>query len=183
MRPAGDFGAWLESIDAALAGTVDADVPCGDCTGCCTSSQFVLVEPTDTAARGHIPAELLFPAPGLPGHHVMGYDARGHCPMLDDGRCTIYEHRPRTCRTYDCRVFTAAGIEPDESSKVAIAERVRQWRFTHPTPHDERLHDAVRAAAAHLVDHGPEPDVPPPPTATHRAVVAVRIRDRFLTTP
>ena len=35
----------------------------------------------------------------------------GHCPMLVDGRCSIYEHRPRTCRTYDCRVFPAAGLE------------------------------------------------------------------------
>ena len=27
----------------------DMDVPCGDCVACCTSSQFVLVEPTDEA--------------------------------------------------------------------------------------------------------------------------------------
>lgn len=38
-----------------------------------------------------IPAELLFPAPGLPkGHVLLGYDANGHCPMLAEGGCSIF---------------------------------------------------------------------------------------------
>jgi hypothetical protein len=113
---------WLVQLGRALDGEQDMDVPCGDCVACCTSSQFVLVEPADSAARSAIPAELLVPAPGLPdGHLLMGYDARGHCPMLVDGGCSIYEHRPRTCRTYDCRVFTASGVDPVDQPDIATA--------------------------------------------------------------
>jgi len=148
--PAGSFPAWLSDMTRALRGEVTADVPCGTCSTCCTSSQFVHITPDETDTLAHVPPALRFPAPGLPaGHVVIGYDDRGHCPMLVDGRCSIYAHRPRACRTYDCRVFAAAEVEPDAE---AIAARVRQWRFTYPTPDDRARHDAVRAAATRLRD-------------------------------
>ena len=118
------FSEWFEEFDASS----DMQVPCGACTACCTSSQFVHIAPDENDALAHIPAELRFRAPGLPkGHFVMGYDERGHCPMLIDGDCSIYEHRPRTCRAYDCRVFAVTGVEPE--GQPAIAARVREWRF------------------------------------------------------
>ena len=96
---AGAFSTWVEGVLGAIGGRSDSDVPCGDCTGCCTSSQFVHIAPDELDTLRHIPPELLFPAPGAPrGHRLLGYDARGHCPMLADGKCTIYHHRPRTCR-------------------------------------------------------------------------------------
>jgi Fe-S-cluster containining protein len=182
---AGDFSAWLAAMQRALAGDAGADVPCGGCTGCCTSSQFVLVEPDETEARAHIPAELLFPAPRLPaGHLLLGYDENGHCPMLVDGACSIYEHRPRTCRTYDCRVFPAAGVEldaTDDADKAVIAERAQRWRFTHPTARDRAEHDAVRAAARFVHERADElPADVVPVTATQRAVLAVRVHEAFL---
>src|SRR6202042_743356 len=113
-------------------------VPCDGCTACCTSSQFVAIGPDETDTLAHIPAELLFPAPRQPaGHVLLGYDERGHCPMLIENRCSIYEHRPRTCRSYDCRIFAAAGLELDDAEKVAIADRVRQWRFSFPSTDDQ----------------------------------------------
>jgi Fe-S-cluster containining protein len=147
--PAGDFASWLSAMQAALRGDADAGVPCGTCTACCTSSQFVPIGPDETDTLAHIPAELLFPAPRLAkGHHLLGYDEHGHCPMLTDGRCSIYEHRPRTCRTYDCRIFAATGldIDADDPTKDPIARRVKRWRFTHPTNDDRRRQDAVRVA-------------------------------------
>ncbi len=162
---AGAFSTWLDEIAAAIAGTTSSDVPCGTCTGCCTSSQFIHIGPDETDALAHIPAALLFPAPRMPrGHVLMGYDQRGHCPMLVDGACSIYAHRPRTCRTYDCRVFTAAGIAPDDDKPV-IAERVAMWRFRHPTAVDRAEHDAVINAARDLTAH----------SATQRAVEAVQV--------
>src|ERR671913_1128381 len=121
---------------AALEGTADADVPCGTCTACCTASQFVHIAPDERDTLAHIPKALLFPAPRLPaGHVLMGYDERGHCPMLRDGACTIYAHRPRTCRTYDCRVFPAAGLAPARV-QVEIARRSARWRFDEPGVED-----------------------------------------------
>ena len=131
---AGDFSSWVLEMQAALRGERGSDVPCGGCTACCTSSQFVPIGPDETETLAHIPAELLFPAPRLPrGHVLLGYDERGHCPMLIDGGCSIYEHRPRTCRTYDCRVFPAAGVEVDDREKGLLAQRARALAL--PLPH------------------------------------------------
>ena len=59
--PAGDFSSWMIAIQAASA-EHGSDVPCGGCTACCTSSQFVHVDPDESDTLAHIPAELLFPA-------------------------------------------------------------------------------------------------------------------------
>lgn len=180
---AGDFSSWLQEVQAAIRGQGTADVPCGECTACCTSAQFVHIAPDETEALDHIPRRLLFPAPGLPrGHVLLGYDEHGHCPMLVDNRCSIYEHRPRTCRTYDCRVFPAAGLDLDgDDAKAGIARRVGRWRFSYPTSEDRDRHDAVRTAAAFLAAR---PDVPPPGAAprntTELAVLAVRVHEAFL---
>jgi Fe-S-cluster containining protein len=180
---AGAFAAWLTSTRAAVAGRRDAEVPCDGCTACCASSQFVLVGPDETEALAHIPAELLVAAPGAPaGHVVLGYDEHGRCPMLGDAGCTIYEHRPRTCRTYDCRVFAAADVDPGvDPTKQAIAERARRWRFSHPTPADQAAHGAVRRAARQLVDDAADlPADVAPHTETERAVAALVVHDLFL---
>jgi uncharacterized protein len=150
--PAGEFSAWFAEFTAALRGECPVDVPCAGCTACCASSQFVHVAPEETDTLAHIPGELLFPAPGLPaGHVVLGYDEHGRCPMLRDDGCSIYEHRPEACRTFDFRVFAAAGVDVGED-KVLLAERVERWRFDHPTTVDVQLHEAVRSAARLVVD-------------------------------
>jgi hypothetical protein len=138
---AGRFSDWLDQLQRGG----EMVVPCGACTACCTSSQFVHIAPDETDTLAHVPVALRVPAPGLPpGHVVLGYDEHGHCPMLVDGACSIYEHRPRTCRTYDCRVFAASGVAPD-ASQPAITERVQRWEFTVD---DEARWNSVRAAVS-----------------------------------
>lgn len=179
--PAGPFGNWLIELLASLRGEGGTDVPCDGCTACCTSSQFVHIAPDEHDTLAQVPRELLFPAPGAPaGHVLLGYDEQGRCPMLGERGCTIYHHRPRTCRTYDCRVFPAAGLLPTEAGKEAVAERARRWRFDHPGPGDRSAHDAVRAAARYLAEH-PEalPGGVVPPT-TQLAVAAVACHELFL---
>ena len=146
---AGELPAWLTATRRALDGEVDADVPCDGCTACCEASQFVHIGPDEAETLAHVPEALLVPAPGLPpGHVVMGYDEHGRCPMLVEGGCSIYDHRPRTCRTYDCRVFAATGVVPDEPAKAGIADRVRRWRFaTSGSDEDAALRDALARAA------------------------------------
>lgn len=180
--PAGEFLPWLDEIRDALVGQRDADVACGSCTACCTASQFVHIAPDETDVLAHIPSSLLFRAPRLPrGHVLMGHDEHGRCPMLVDGRCSIYAHRPRTCRTYDCRVFPAADLEPDDERKVLIADRARRWRFSFPGGAGRAELVAVRAAATFLVEY---PDVLPDGVAasnvTQMAVLAVEVHDAFL---
>ncbi|HKY16538.1 MAG TPA: hypothetical protein VJM33_16545, partial [Microthrixaceae bacterium] len=120
------------------------------------------------------------PAPGLPrGHVLLGYDEEGRCPMLVDGRCSIYAHRPRTCRTYDCRIFPAAGVEPDPD-QPAIAAQVARWRFDHPSDGDRAEHRAVRTAATVIAAHPEIVDAEhAPASATRLAVQAVALHDLF----
>lgn len=178
---AGGFAAWLVEIQGAIRDERPAEVPCGECTACCRSSQFVHIAPDEQDALRHIPRELLFPAPRLPrGHVLMGYDEHGRCPMLGQQGCTIYDHRPRTCRTYDCRIFPATGTAPADDGKTAIADRAARWRFQHPGEDDRVLHDAVRAASAYLRDHADQLGAGSvPTTATQRAVLAIEIHDLF----
>jgi uncharacterized protein len=175
---AGDFSTWLAEIEGALRGDHGSDVPCGTCTACCTSSQFIHIAPDETDALAHIPRELTFAAPRLPkGHVLMGYNEHGHCPMLIDNACSIYEHRPLTCRTYDCRVFPAAGLDVDDEAKVLIGSQAQRWHFRFPSSTDEREHRAVRAAAAFLREKAA--DIAPV-TNTQRAVLAIELHRAFL---
>ena len=180
--PAGRFTTWLGEIGPAVRGEGTADVPCGSCAACCEASYFIHVGPDETDALAHLPAELLFPAPGLPpGHVLMGYDEHGRSPMLVEGRCSVYEHRPRTCRTYDCRVFAATGVVDDDPTKQGVARQARRWRFEESDETDAVLHAAVRAAAAYLSDRvGDLPRDVVPGTATGRAVLAVGVHETFL---
>lgn len=178
---AGPFGAWLEAFRASLRGRGGTDVPCGDCVGCCISSYSILVRPEDTRTLAVIPAHLLTDVPSLgAGVKAMGYYPDGTCPMLQAGRCSIYEDRPQTCRDYDCRLFAAAGIDAGEG-KIAINKRVREWRFTYESEAERSSHEAIRAAAAFIRDHGPQfPECRFPKNASGIAVMAVKSYRVFL---
>jgi Fe-S-cluster containining protein len=179
--PAGDFSAWANEMQGALRGERDSVVSCGGCTACCTSSQFIHIAADERETLARIPKQLLFPAPRMPrGHVLLGYDERGHCPMLIDGKCSIYEHRPRTCRTYDCRIFPATGLRVDDDDKALIDQRAQHWQFSYPTAADRTQHDAARAAATFLREHPAVfADGDPPATATQLAVVAIELHDLF----
>lgn len=180
--PGGDFSAWMTQVLGAIQGEGASEVPCGSCTACCTASQFVHIGPDETDTLSHIDPSLVFPAPGLPrGHVVLGHDERGHCPMLIDGKCSIYRHRPRTCRTYDCRIFPAAALQPDEHGKAGIAAQARRWQFSHPTEADRTQHAAVRAAAVFIRRHSDSwLAVAAPTDTTQLAVSAIEVHDAFI---
>ena len=176
---AGPFAAWLAAMQRALRGEQGSDVPCNGCTACCVSSQFVHIGADEVDTLAHIPPALLFPAPRAPrGNVLMGYDENGRCPMLGDAGCSIYEHRPRTCRTYDCRIFPATGVVLDDHSKRAIAERAGRWRFDYPAEADRSEHEAVRATATFVREHEDLlPDELVPANPTQRAVLAIELHD------
>jgi Fe-S-cluster containining protein len=138
-------------MQAALAEEQPAEVPCGDCSACCRSSHVIHVRPQEKHTLARIPRKYLLPAPGLPpGNLVLGYDTVGRCPLLLGGHCSIYEDRPLACRTYDCRIYAAAGIAAD---RAEIARQLERWRFTYPSSDDCDRHAAVKAAAGYIRSH------------------------------
>jgi hypothetical protein len=110
---------------------------------------------------------------------LLGYDEHGRCPMLaDDGRCSIYDDRPLTCRTYDCRVFAAVGSAADRDP---ITRQARRWKFSHPTGEDRDQHAAVRAAARFVREKAecfPGGEAPRDPVRV--ALLAAKVYDVFL---
>jgi len=143
-EPAPAFGAWLEATLATLHDDVPADVPCGACNACCRTFHQLHIRPGEKRARKRLPKEHLSVARGLPpGYLLLGHTEDGACPVLVEGLCTIYEDRPLVCRTYDCRLYAATGVEPD---RAEIAEKVRRWSFSYPAAEDRERQEAVLAA-------------------------------------
>lgn len=73
-------------------------VPCGSCTLCCHGKVFLW------------PSEDAGPLQVVVDRRVDGRRLRrlvqkpdGSCVHLGEGGCTVYEHRPRICREFDCR--------------------------------------------------------------------------------
>ena len=182
--PAGSFSEWLRAMRGSLAGDGGMDVACGDCRGCCVSSYYVKVRAHESAALARIGAENLQPGPSEdPGTSLLGFRADGHCRMLVAGNCSIYEHRPETCRSYDCRIYAAAGMNAGDDKPV-INARVSRWRFQYPAASDREHHRAVTAAASFLRQHPvrfPNGHVPSRPSEI--AVLAVKGYTAFLGPP
>jgi Fe-S-cluster containining protein len=179
--PAGEFADWLTAMARALDGRGESDVPCGDCDACCRSGYFIEVKPSDDEARRRIPAALLFDAPGAPaGHQLLGYDEAGRCPMLEGSGCTIYADRPNTCRTYDCRIFAAAGIAESAAEKADVTSRARRWQFGYRNEESREMHRLFKLGAHLLVDLQQQEGASVlPRTATQLALLAVQLQDHF----
>lgn len=178
--PAGRFSSWLQRTREALAKGNGITVPCGECTACCRSSYFIHIKPDEKRTLARIPAELQFSAPGLPaGTVLLGYDENGKCPMLIDDKCSIYEHRPLTCRSYDCRIFPAAGIAAIDD-KALITRQIQRWKFDYLTIYDRNQKAAIHEAAVFLQTH--RKDFPAefvPRNITQLAILAITVYDVF----
>ncbi len=182
LNPAGCFSSWLRRTRYSFIKEKGAVVDCGTCKACCTSSYFVHIRPEEKQTLAHINKKLLFPAPGLPkGNMLLGYFENGYCPMMVEDRCSIYEYRAITCRTYDCRIFTAAGIAAGDEDKAEINRRAEAWRFSYPTQRDRDQHRAVKAAAVFLRERAalfPAGTIPSNPSQL--AILAIKVYSVFL---
>lgn len=112
---------------------------------------------------------------------ILGYDEQGHCPMLENGSCSIYDQRPRTCRSYDCRIFPATDLKLTDQAKSAILEQTQRWKFTLDDSHDLEKQAAVQKAAIFIQDHVHLfPQGATPGTTTHIALMAIKVYELFL---
>lgn len=140
MVGAGGFAEWVVAFLDGVRTGQGIDVPCGGCVACCTSGQTIVVDDDEV---GLLPPHAVVAGSG--GERVLARDEHGRCSLLVDGACTAYAARPRRCRTYDCRIFPATGLQP-EPDKPAIAEAANRWTFTYDEVEDRWRQDAVRTA-------------------------------------
>jgi Fe-S-cluster containining protein len=171
VHDAGGFADWIVAMQAGMRTGEGIDVPCGDCIACCTSAQTIVIEPDELA---DLPAHAVVARPD--GERALAVDPTGTCVLMVGGRCTAYDRRPRRCRTYDCRIFPATGLVP-EDDKPAIAARAAAWRFREDRPQDRARRSATRLAVVALatVQLGGRAT-----SSTQRAAAAVAVHDEFL---
>lgn len=178
---AGDFSSWLMKTRDMLMNNSGAEVPCGSCRACCTSSHFIHIKPEEKQTLKVIDRRLLFDAPGLPkGNVLLGYSKNGHCPMFADNKCSIYSSRPFTCKNYDCRIYVAAGIDADYDPKGLITKQIKLWKFNYITKDSRELHLAVQQAAK-FIKENPElfPNETIPQRAGELAILALKVYEVF----
>lgn len=179
---AGLFRHWLTTSLQSFSTGDGNEVACGDCRGCCRSSYFIHLRPGDLAAKKSIPKNFLIDSPGSgAGHQVMGYRDDGSCPMLNKGNCSIYTDRPKTCREYDCRIFSAAGILAGGKEKAEINHRIKQWQFAYEDETAKRQHEAVRRAADFIShERSAFPQQKAPTHAGEIAILAMKVHHLFM---
>jgi Fe-S-cluster containining protein len=96
----------LTSVDS---GAPISDVPCGNCTKCCEVLTPFLTP--DEVTSGLYPLSLIQPDKNMilenpnvgPLVAMFKKTPTGGCFMFIDNKCSIYDHRPRSCRQFDCR--------------------------------------------------------------------------------
>jgi Fe-S-cluster containining protein len=98
------------------------DVPCGDCHRCCTGHAFeqIGLEPFEVA---RFPQAIWHEE--TQEHAIPWTD--GRCPFFIDGRCSIYEHRPSTCRVFDCRIYLVQTVPVYKAQMPLIADVLDMW--------------------------------------------------------
>ena len=77
----------------------DSNVPCGDCNRCCSLSPHLSSEEFESGKYIYtflkIPNEN-HPVVAIPRNSL-------GCIYLINGKCSIYDDRPKSCRQFDCR--------------------------------------------------------------------------------
>ena len=118
---------FARRLDKYLAQPRDGTVPCGNCVACCYHPNV------DVCAEDDV--QFL----DVTEHGALRKRPDGACIHLGTDGCTVYEHRPKACRQYDCRMPAAVGIERvyDGGMKAPV------WKFDIKTEAERRF---VRAA-------------------------------------
>jgi len=117
-------------------------VPCGGCSACCYYDGIPVDEKRDRRRLPYLVTER-----NADGGLVLQRRADGACAHLGAQGCTVYEHRPSACRSFDCRAFAAMGL-------------VEHCDPNHHIPDWEFAEDAAAGRWPVLVDcTAPRPEV------------------------
>lgn len=115
-------------------------VPCQGCTACCH------MEKIDFVPADERPQDLAHLDYELDPERAAGALMRrkdGACVHLGPQGCTVYQHRPRVCRTFDCRVAAVAGV----GETYADGSHWPVWVPEQAGIEDRMYHAALCAAA------------------------------------
>ena len=103
-------------IEAMLS---DAIVPCGTCHACCHSPVAVSPEAGDDPSLYKLAISVDRTAPNQHAMVTLDRKPDGSCYALRNGRCTIWDKRPRVCRNFDCRKMFVLHTKAERRELVA----------------------------------------------------------------
>lgn len=144
-------------MTASLTGTL-----CTRCGLCCDGSLFADVELAGRAEATRLEAMGL----EVEDDGSSGAQLVQPCLALQRRRCTVYEHRPVCCRTFECRLLQdvrrgAVRIERAQEQIADTLKRIKRVKglLAQLGRHDERLPLAERCAEALAEDTDADPEV------------------------
>jgi len=159
-RHAGSLSAFMDEFARQNPHDRRSSVPCGTCRQCCwhpTVDVDKSVErPEDLAHLDLVVRE--------DGKTVIRKRPDGACVHLGDGGCTVYKHRPRACRSYDCRIYSAFGILPTFNGD----RHAPYWKFTLRSVRDYAVAIAARLSTMLASVDGHDDDNSAMQAAGHR---------------
>lgn len=140
-RPLGAATTVFRKMSADLRGG-EAKVPCGPCNACCRSGYRIELTAEEADRLPHVRGEE--GKPELPRRED------GSCALLVEGKCSVYEKRPRVCRRYDCRAMALAGVASQDLLDVGFVPFV----VCNKTREDKVLSIAMNMAALKAMYEG-----------------------------
>jgi Fe-S-cluster containining protein len=87
------------SFKAVNQSQPEVNVPCGECNKCCSLSPLLTPEEFESGKYVYTFMKTEFdegPVVAIPRN-------KNGCIYLIDGKCSIYDDRPMSCRIFDCR--------------------------------------------------------------------------------
>ncbi len=135
-RYGGRLGEFLAGVDLAKP----RPVPCNGCNHCCYYGH-VNIDPAKERAEDLAHLDVV---PHETGGFALRKREDGACIHLGPDGCTVYDHRPRACRFYDCRLFSLIGmVDTFDGGRHSPA-----WGFDQITKLERAYGLALRLAAA-----------------------------------
>ena len=165
---AGALSAFLADFRLGQHEGTTLSTPCGNCSACCSSGLEIFIDQSEVEVLALLPHDSLVPLEDRQaGNFMLRSRKDGRCPMLGSSGCTTYDRRPRTCRSFDCRIFTATGIEPPGGRTSKVAIRARNWTFDDSKSSEGTTRQALDATVKFLkafeevfIPYGIEPGTP-----------------------
>jgi Fe-S-cluster containining protein len=110
----------------------DVSVPCGACHACCRAELIPLYPEYGDDL-------LLYPWHYVANRPTLLQRSNGDCWYLqENGRCAIYDRRPRLCRVFDCRVALRRNYKMRTELKQAAQDCIARTKRQNKPKHKRR---------------------------------------------
>jgi len=178
---ASPFSARLEMTKIDIKSDIGVSVHCGSCSACCTSGFYIAVSKNKVKTLDRIAEDLLKTIPRIPELFYIGFNKKGHCHLLIENHCSIYDFRPDSCRTFECRIYSATGIKLDKDEISPINLPIKEWKFSYPTRNDVLQQERLVKAVSILKDNI-DPNFSEPTSENRRlfALYAIQNTDNII---